>query len=75
MYVDSMYVHAYTLNTCMHIYMCMDISLSVYMYIGRHAWAYMCECMYINTHFTHICMDVCMFMYTCCMTVYILVCI
>ena len=45
--------------------------IDVYMYVGSHAWAYICVCWYIDTHITgmylymhvaiYVCMHACMY--------------
>ena len=37
-----------------HMYECMDLCIQVYMFVGTHAWAFICVCMSINTHITYI---------------------
>ena len=66
-----MYIHTHI--TTMHTYMCNHICIYVYMYIGRCAWAYLCACIYINTHYTHtnVRMHACMHWYKCDINVYI----
>ena len=59
MYISIAYIyvgrHVYMYNigthiTCMHAkYTCMYMDI----YVGRHAWGYMCSCMDMNTHYTH----------------------
>ena len=57
------YVHIYTYYIHPCIQTCMNIC--IYVYIGRHALAYICECMYINTHYTYtyLCMHACEYEY------------
>ena len=48
-------------HICVYIYMCV-----------WHPWAFMCECMYMNTHYRYICMvHACMYAYNLCESVHL----